>query len=70
MDGAPSPCRADLHPLHIKGQGSLGLHWMSFFFFMCMGGLPARMSVRHVCAAPKETRIGCLISWSWSYKAL
>lgn len=34
---------------------------------MCMGLLPARRPVRHVCAVPEEAKRGCRIPWSWSH---
>lgn len=38
-----------------------------FSFYMCVGALPARMSV---CAVLVEGRKSCWILWSWSYRWL
>lgn len=37
-----------------------------FVYFMCMGVLPACLSVLRVCAMPMEAKRGSEMSWRWS----
>lgn len=54
--------------LSISGCWILHYFSFSFIFFMCMGILPACMSVDRVTAVFHETRRRHWIPWSWSYR--
>lgn len=59
------------HPRVLKTQKTAAFYFvLNYYYFICMGILPACTSVHHMCTVPKEPRRGCQFLWNCSCRHL